>query len=149
MPTFFTRQPLQLAQQRADLFGLIHIGALGQVGLDRVDNEQLRLRRLNRLRQVRQGFWDDPANRHRYMHWLGKQLGFRRVEDWYQLSKQRMTEYYGGGLLAHFGDSPSAVLKDYRPDYGWLEWRFAHAPLGFWDEPVNRRRYMDWLGQQV
>jgi hypothetical protein len=102
-----------------------------------------------RFRQVRQGFWDDPANRHRYMGWLGKQLGFRRLEDWYQLSKQPMTEYYGGGLLAQFSDSPSAVLKDYRSDYEWKEWLFSRPPQGFWTQSDNRRRYLDWLGQQL
>lgn len=102
-----------------------------------------------RFRQVRQGFWDDPANRHRYLRWFGKQVGFRRTEEWYQLTKPLIAAHDGGGLLAHFGDSPSALLKDYRPEYAWLEWRFLHVPQGFWNDPRHRQRYMDWLGQQL
>jgi hypothetical protein len=102
-----------------------------------------------RFRQVRQGFWDVPANRQRYMRWLGKQLGFRRVEDWYQVTQRHFEHWEGGGLLAHFASSPSAVVKDYRPTYPWLEWRFVHVPVGFWGEAANRRRYMDWLGQHL
>jgi hypothetical protein len=83
------------------------------------------------------------------MNWLGKQLGFRRVEDWYQITQHHFRQWDGGGLLAQFADSPIAVLKDYRPDYKWLEWRFTHVPRRFWDDPANRHRYMDWLGEQL
>jgi len=102
-----------------------------------------------RFLQVRQGFWDDPANRRRYMEWFGKQIGIRHTEGWYQLTKQHFRDWYGGGLLAHFGDSPIAVLKDYRPDYDWKEWLLPRAPQNFWTEPDNRRRYLAWLGQQL
>ena len=31
------------------------------------------------------GFWEVAENRHRYLRWLGKELGFRRPEDWYRI----------------------------------------------------------------
>ena len=102
-----------------------------------------------RFLQVRQGFWNDAANRHRYMRWLGPRLKFHRLEDWYQLSKRQLREHDGGGLLAHFGDSYIALLKDYRPDYDWKEWLFPRPPHGFWTKKVNQRRYLEWLGQQL
>ncbi|MGH7962887.1 MAG: hypothetical protein ACRERD_13830 [Candidatus Binatia bacterium] len=96
-----------------------------------------------------QRFWQNPANRRRYLDWLGKQLGFRRVEDWYRISCEDFAKWHGAGLLANTGDSPVAALKEYRPQYEWLEWRFSGVPKGFWDDPANHRRYLDWLGKQL
>src|SRR5205823_3557128 len=70
-------------------------------------------------------------------------------EDWYRLSQEQLIEHGGAGLLKPFGDSLLPLLKDYRPEYSWLEWRFQQVPKGFWDERTNRRRYLDWLGQQL
>src|SRR5262249_40717127 len=52
-------------------------------------------------------------------------------------------------LLRPFGDSLLPLLKDYLPEYEWLEWRFQQVPKGFWDKQANRRRYLDRLGQQL
>jgi len=102
-----------------------------------------------RFCQVPGRFWRNPRNRHRCMNWLGKQLRIRRLEDWYQVSPQQFRKCDGGGLLAWFEESPSAVLKDYRPHYPWLEWRFSQVPAGFWDARTNRARYLGWLGHQL
>ncbi len=102
-----------------------------------------------RFQQVPNGFWDQRANRRRYLHWLGQQLGFQQPEDWYQLSAQHLRHHHGGSLLARFGGSPAAIAKEYLPRYPWQEWRFACIPDGFWDNPANRRRYLDWLGQHL
>src|SRR5262245_23711404 len=59
--------------------------------------------------------------RRRYMQWFKTQLGVQRLDDWYHLSKQHFLQGEGGGLLARFGDLPSAVLKDYLPQREWLE----------------------------
>ena len=39
-----------------------------------------------RFGQVPNGFWQTRANRCRYLDWLGEQLGFTTLEDWYRLS---------------------------------------------------------------
>ncbi len=94
-------------------------------------------------------FWDQQPNRRRYVRWLGVQLGFRRQEDWYQLTTRQLGRWHGERLRIKFGSSPFAIVKDYLPHYPWLEWRFRQVPEGFWDKPTNRRRYLDWLGQQL
>src|SRR4051812_47624628 len=35
-----------------------------------------------RFRHVRYKFWEDSNNVHRYMEWLGSELGVERVEEW-------------------------------------------------------------------
>ncbi len=94
-------------------------------------------------------FWEDTANRHRYLQWLGKQLGFRHPDDWYQLTQNHVKQWYGSSLLSYFNGSPSAIVKDVFPRHRWQEWRFAVVPKGFWEEARNRHRYLDWLGQQL
>nr|AIJ02278.1 hypothetical protein [uncultured soil microorganism] len=102
-----------------------------------------------RFTSVPDGFWDNRVNRRRYLDWLGPHLGFRRVEDWYQLSFQDLTHWHGGRLLAKCGNSPSAVLKDSLPEYDWKEWLFQRPPKDFWTQGANRRRYLDWLGTRL
>ena len=34
------------------------------------------------------GFWDLAENRLRYVEWLGDQLGFTQLEDWYRVVRQ-------------------------------------------------------------
>src|SRR6266540_3951192 len=102
-----------------------------------------------RFRQVPKGFWDKRANRLRYLNWLGQQLGFQRPEDWYQLSTQQLRRWYGRSLLKKFRDPRVAILKEYLPKGDWQEWLFKKSPNGFWRQRANRRRYLDWLGQQL
>ena len=98
---------------------------------------------------VPSGFWRSAENRHRYMDWLGQRLGVTHREDWYRITRKTFTANRGRGLLDRFGGSPLAVLKNYQPDYEWLEWRFRKVPGRFWQHRANRRRYLKWLGQQL
>jgi hypothetical protein len=102
-----------------------------------------------RFPQVPQGFWDQRANRRRYLDWLGQQLGFQQSEDWYQLSTRQLCRWYGRSVLKKFKDSRVAIFKEYLPKGDWQEWLFRKSPNGFWRQRANRRRYLDWLGQQL
>lgn len=102
-----------------------------------------------RFQQVPKGFWERRTNRRRYLDWLGQQLGFQQPEDWYRLTTQQLGRWYGERLRIRFRSSVSAIMHDYLPQYPWLEWRFPQTPKGFWDRRANRRRYLDWLGQQL
>ena len=52
-------------------------------------------------------------------------------------------------MLSKFDDSPIAVVRDYHPTYDWKEWLFPRPPRRFWADRQNRRRYLDWLGEQL
>ncbi len=94
-------------------------------------------------------FWDKPENRHRYMQWLGEKLDFRNSEDWYRITAKHFHKYKGHRFLQeYYQGSPSAAVIEYLQEYEWKEWLFDQVPLNFWDEPENRRRYMDWFGEQ-
>lgn len=97
-------------------------------------------------KRVPNGFWDLRVNRVRYMDWLGDQSGFRDAEDWYAVRKRHFKKNFGGGLLAtKYSDSAYEALRDYRPNFHWIPWKFHTAPRNFWADGENRRAYMRWL----
>ncbi len=97
-----------------------------------------------------QGYWRDPANRRLYMRWLGKQLGYTRPEHWYRLTQDDFHTHSGGGLLGvYYRNSPIDAVREYLPNYNWLEWKFAATPQGFWKRRATRKRYVAWLGEKL
>lgn len=48
---------------------------------------------------------------------------------------------YGGNFLL--------ALQAVYPHHEWHAWRFPQTPAGFWAEPVNQRKYFDWLAKQL
>lgn len=102
------------------------------------------------LQSTPQGYWKKRNNRVQYMRWLGKQLGFSRDRDWYQLSQQHFHDHGGAGLLGvHYRNSPIDAVRDFKPDGEWLPWLFVAAPQGFWKKKANRVAYVKWLGKQL
>ena len=94
--------------------------------------------------------WKNKDNRKKYAIWLGKQLGYKTMEDWYKLIIAHMRDNYGGGgLLRYYNSSPSKFVMDMFPDYEWVEWKFGMCPQGFWKDKGNRKKYAIWLGKQL
>ena len=47
-------------------------------------------------------FWQKAENRHRYMTWLGENLGYKAPEDWYNITKKDFHRNSGYSLLAYY-----------------------------------------------
>jgi hypothetical protein len=100
--------------------------------------------------QVPARFWEVPANRRRYLLWLGERLGFREMDDWYALTVSDLQRNCGARLCSrHWRSSPMVAVKECFPGHEWHEWLFAHVPRGFWDVRANRHQFMRWLGRQL
>jgi hypothetical protein len=70
--------------------------------------------------QVPDGFWDNTDNHRAYLLWLGKQLGYTQMSDWYAIKKKDYLKYHGGYLLGRFyGNSPSAMVQQVFSDHLW------------------------------
>ncbi|MBN4050257.1 hypothetical protein JYT28_00715 [Desulfobulbus sp. AH-315-M07] len=103
-----------------------------------------------KFKQAPQGFWKKKDKRWDFMDWLGKELGFKRPQDWYTISVRDFEENHGKGLLIGvYKGSPSAAVMDHLPDFGWQAWRFANLPLNHWSRRAHRREYMDCLGRTL
>jgi hypothetical protein len=95
-------------------------------------------------------FWEDRQNRRNYLLWLGHRLGFRRMKDWYRLTRRDACCNHGGGLFKNYWPGfPFDALRECFPEHEWQEWFFSTVPDGFWNVAVNRRRYMHWLGHRL
>jgi hypothetical protein len=97
-----------------------------------------------------QRYWRNPANRRRYMQWLGKQLGFVSTADWYELNRDHFFTYRGHGLLGnYYRGCVLTALREFMPHVQWKPWKFRCVPQGFWKARENRISYMDWLGKEL
>ena len=97
--------------------------------------------------QIQMGFWKEYKNQKQYADWLGKELGYKCPEDWYQINGKLILDYYGCGLVSnYYSGSPIKFVKAMFHDNKFLEWKFACVPMGFWDQYDNRKQYADWLG---
>ena len=95
-------------------------------------------------------YWQDLQNRRRYMRWLGQQLGYRKVDDWYKITTYDFNHNRGGYVLAlYWGSSAVAAVKEYLFLNDWKEWLFGVCPKAFWKDRSNHRRYMQWLGGRL
>jgi hypothetical protein len=63
------------------------------------------------------GFWDNPANRKRYVRWLGRELRIKSPKDWCRVRRHHFLANYGGGLLARY-HSHLDLLKECVPRFG-------------------------------
>jgi hypothetical protein len=92
-------------------------------------------------------YWSNIENHKIYIKWLGKQLEYEKMEDWYNITIKLISKNYGGGLLSrYYNNSPFLFLKSIFPEYNWLEWKMSFTSNGFWKNIDNQRKYANWLG---
>jgi hypothetical protein len=95
-------------------------------------------------------YWKDQTNRLKYLRWLGAKLEYATPNDWYSVKADDFRKNYGLGLLSsYYRDSPVAALQELYPEEKWLPWLFSSCPNGYWRNPLNRRKYLEWLGYKL
>tara|TARA_Y100000389_G_C17407148_1_gene488718 strand:- start:50 stop:1393 length:1344 start_codon:yes stop_codon:yes gene_type:complete len=103
-----------------------------------------------KMKSTPNGFWSDIKNRKKYVEWLGNKLGYKSMEDWYNISQKTIIENYGGGLLNnYYSGSHIHLLREVYPEYNWLEWLFSKAPMRTWGNKENHKKYAEWLGNKL
>jgi very-short-patch-repair endonuclease len=102
---------------------------------------------------VPQNYWDDIDNHKIYAIWLGNVLGYTEPEQWYNISKNKIVDNHGSGMLIKHDNSPilfvKTVVKLIYVDYEWLEWKFQRVPQNYWDDINNHKIYAEWLGNKL
>lgn len=93
-------------------------------------------------------FWDDPKTHSQYFDWLGRELGFKKMGDWYTLSTAQMHSYRGNRsnfvrqlidlgsslLRRHYGGSKkiARALMSVYPMMPWTPWLFSSTERDYW-----------------
>ena len=52
-------------------------------------------------------------------------------------------------MLFTYSMSMFKLLTSIYTEYEWLPWRFSRAPPGFWSDPLNQRKFMDWAAKEL
>jgi hypothetical protein len=90
--------------------------------------------------RVKKGTWNDVENHKKYAIWLGEELGYKNMDEWYGITGDVINKNYGSGLIKWHKGSPSLFLKSVFPEYNWLEWKFAQTSQHFWKDIENGHR---------
>lgn len=107
-----------------------------------------------------QNYWVSAENVKSYMDWLGEELGYKSMDDWYKITQAGFLKNGGGALLhkyhelfydryidpPRYGYSPSRIITTVFPQREWLLWKFDHQPQNIWDDMRMQVKYMEWLG---
>jgi very-short-patch-repair endonuclease len=73
-----------------------------------------------KFKHTSNNYWKNIENQKKYAKWLGKLLGYTKLEDWYNISYYIIKNNHGGGLLAeYYKDSPIQFLVSIFPNYSW------------------------------
>ncbi len=60
--------------------------------------------------RIPSGYWKKEKNVKRYFDWLGRDLGLKNVEGWYDVKTSQVNAKGGSNLLLHFKGSLSSAL---------------------------------------
>jgi len=95
----------------------------------RVVREVLHEKRLLPWRFVTktQRYWESDDNCRQFLKWLGKELHFRRHQDWYRITYDDFVKHGCAGMLnqRRFHSSPAAAVMLLLPSRRWNPARFA------------------------
>ena len=95
---------------------------------------------------VKRGSWSNVKNHKIYADWLFIKLGYKTMEDWYNIRARIIHKNYGIGLLSYrYKDSPIQFLKGVYPDIEWVPWKFNSTSNNYWDNIEHHKLYTDWL----
>src|SRR5690349_5811774 len=53
------------------------------------------------------GHWNSEENARVFMTWLGKELGYNEMKNWYKITQEDVKKNGGTGLLGKYSGSPS------------------------------------------
>jgi len=93
------------------------------------------------------GWIDKIENQKWYMEWLGGELGYKTMDDWYALTEDDFMKRGGSTLINRFELSPPKLITHVYPNHDWLPWKFRVVPKGWWLSHENNRTFLDWLGK--
>jgi hypothetical protein len=85
-----------------------------------------------------------PAVQKLYLEWLSSLWGFKTLEDWYQVTRQRILEApFGFQFLNSAGDiSLNEIFKSMWPQHYWIPWKWPSVPQDVWTLQAQRQYFL-------
>lgn len=66
------------------------------------DNQRWLKKCEKKCNKKNRGVWQDQKSHRKFVEWLGKELNFKTMEDWYNISQADIKQHGGGGLLHYY-----------------------------------------------
>lgn len=80
---------------------------------------------------------------------LGSRLGFKEMEDWYNVSQDDIYKNGGGIIIKEkYNDSISTALRTLYPHHNWVKWKFKHFG-NYLEKKEVHREFFDWPGGEL
>src|SRR5690348_16261120 len=93
--------------------------------------------------------WEEKKRKeiHRkYFDGLGVTLGYKNMEDWYNVTPEDISKAGGQGIISTFyNNSPGKALHILYPEHKWQLWKFSKVPLDYWKDTANQTSFFEWL----
>lgn len=93
-------------------------------------------------------YWESKAHQKEFVEWLGKELNYKCLHDWYGVKMEDILSRGGSYLLSRYQNSPFRLLQGVYEDHEWNFWRFPHA-FNFWEQRENQLKFLEWLGDRL
>eukprot|EP01114_Cavostelium_apophysatum_P020910 TRINITY_DN7146_c0_g1_i1.p1 TRINITY_DN7146_c0_g1~~TRINITY_DN7146_c0_g1_i1.p1 ORF type:complete len:487 (-),score=70.02 TRINITY_DN7146_c0_g1_i1:20-1480(-) len=98
------------------------------------------------------GHWKSSQNVRQFFEDVSRDLGVCSPADWGLITKQKILERGGGGMIDAFGGSVRKALEYAYPEVSWSIEMFPNVPsvpTRYWLNPDNRRKFLDSLKEEL
>jgi len=100
------------------------------------------------------GHWKDTLHHKQLFDKLGETLGYKCLDDWYNVTVEDIITNGGRTLLQdYYNGSPSFALQNIYSQHIWMLWRFKTVPKGYRKrletDSAEALRMFEWLGERL
>eukprot|EP01114_Cavostelium_apophysatum_P011042 TRINITY_DN25212_c0_g1_i1.p1 TRINITY_DN25212_c0_g1~~TRINITY_DN25212_c0_g1_i1.p1 ORF type:complete len:362 (+),score=57.95 TRINITY_DN25212_c0_g1_i1:64-1149(+) len=100
--------------------------------------------------EIKREYWSQLVHHRLYFDKLGKHLGIKHWEDWYDVRLNHLYPFGGRFLLKQFNSVHLiGILCLVYPEHPWNLWNVYKKPFGFWDSEVTIRTYLEQLAEKL
>ena len=83
-----------------------------------------------------------------FLDGLGNQLGFKHMEDWYNITAKDIRERGGESLLKNqYDGSIFKLVSSVFKEHFWISWKFRNMDLGL--DQNQRFKFVEWLRKEL
>lgn len=102
------------------------------------------------FRQVSPHYWKDENNFKDFMMQLGKEKGYVKQEDWYEITSVDFRKINGGhSVLNYYDGSPFKAVVNILSEFTWYPWKFRQLPKFWYTKMEHCLDFLSWFANEV